>query len=202
MGGMMIVRGCMALFLAVLFLLGARTFAQTPGRDNAQSSGLFDALMRSGSLPIEFRVDIRRTGTGGVGQFLGRITVKNTMIKIGGRDEPALLLKPNLIGLSPGPHAFHIHEYPNCGPKEKNGVMVPGLAAGAHLFAEHIEGSEMVTYTSHLGSLPNLIVGADGSATDAVIAPRLALADLVNRSIMIHASQDDNSGREACGVLK
>jgi len=80
--------------------------------------------------------------------------------------------------------------------------MVPGLAAGAHLFAEHQAGSEMATYKSHLGNLPNLTVSADGSSTEEVIAPRLALADLVNRSIMIHASQDDNSAREACGVFK
>jgi superoxide dismutase, Cu-Zn family len=196
----MFFRACVTLFLAVL--CGSSGFAQTAGPDRARPQALLDTLMRSGTLPVEFQVEMYRTGTGGVGQFLGRITVKNTMITIGGRDEPALLLKPNLIGLSPGAHAFHIHEYPNCGPKEKDGVMVPGLAAGAHLFAEHIEGSEMVTYSSHLGTLPNVIVDTDGSATEAVIAPRLALADLVNRSLIVHASRDDNSARFACGVLK
>jgi superoxide dismutase, Cu-Zn family len=197
---MMFVRGCVTLFFAVLY--GSGCFAQTARRDDARPGAQLDNLMRSGTLPVEFQVDMYRTGTGGVGQFLGRITVKNTMIKIGGRDEAALLLKPNLIGLRPGPHAFHIHEYPNCGPKEKDGVMVPGLAAGAHLFAQHVEGSEMVTYASHLGTLPNVLVDSDGSATEGVIAPRLALADLVNRSIIIHASQDDNSARVVCGVFK
>jgi Cu-Zn family superoxide dismutase len=197
---MMFVRGCVTLFFAVL--CGSSGVAQTASPDNARPRTLLDTLMRSGTLPVEFQVDMYRTGTGGVGQFLGRITVKNTMIKIGGWDEPALLLKPNLIGLSPGAHAFHIHEYPDCGPKEKGGVMVPGLAAGAHLFAQHIEGSEMVTYSSHLGTLPNVLVDTDGSATEGVIAPRLALADLVNRSIIVHASQDDNSARFACGVFK
>jgi Cu-Zn family superoxide dismutase len=197
---MMFIRGCVALFFAVLY--SSSSFAQTASPDNTRPRSLLDTLMRSGTLPVEFPVDMYRTGTGGVGQFLGRITVKNTMIKIGGRDEPALLLKPNMIGLSPGAHAFHIHEYPDCGPKEKDGVMVPGLAAGAHLFAEHIEGSEMVTYSSHLGTLPNVLVDTDGSATQAVIAPRLALADLVNRSLIVHASQDDNSARFACGVFK
>ena len=193
----MIIRGC--LLLAVLLLSGSRSFAQT---GNAQSGNPLDNLMRSGTLPVEFKVNMYRTRLAGAGLFIGNITVMNTMIKIGGRDEPALLIKPNLIGLGPGAHAFHIHEYPDCGPKERNGVLVPGLAAGAHLFAEHMEGSEMVTYTSHLGTLPNLIVRADGSATEAVIAPRLALADLINRSIIVHDSQDDNSGRYACGVFK
>jgi len=196
----MFVRGCVTLFFVMV--CGSAGFAQKASPDNGRQRALLDSLMRSGTLPVEFQVEMHRTGTGGVGQFLGRITVKNTMIKIGGRDEPALLLKPNLIGLSPGAHAFHIHEYPNCGPKEKDGVMVPGLAAGAHLFAQHIEGSEMVTYSSHLGTLPNVIVDTDGSATEAVIAPRLALADLVNRSIIIHASPDGNSARIVCGVFK
>jgi superoxide dismutase, Cu-Zn family len=80
--------------------------------------------------------------------------------------------------------------------------MVPGLAAGAHLFAEHQMGTEIVTYKSHLGNLPNLLVAADGASTEEVVAPRLALADLLNRSIMIHATKDDDSAREACGVFK
>jgi superoxide dismutase, Cu-Zn family len=198
----MILRLFMALTLLLFFLPFSRCLAQAsrggPGEANAQ----FDALMRSGKLPFEFKVDVYRTSAAGLGPPLGTITVSNTMIKIAGREEPALLLKASLVNLTPGPHAFHIHEYPDCGPKEKDGVMVPGMAAGAHLFAEHKMGEETVTYKSHLGSLPNLLVDPDGITTEEVIAPRLALADLVNRSIMVHASQDDNSARVACGVFK
>jgi len=165
------------------------------------SGGMLDTMLRSGRLPVEFKVNMYRTSATGLGFYIGTITVRNTIITIAGHEEPALLLTANLVSLTPGPHAFHIHEYPDCGPKERNGVMVPGLAAGAHLFAIHKEGEETVTYKSHLGNLPNLLVDADGSTTEEVIAPRLALADLVGRSIMIHASQDDNSAREACGVF-
>jgi superoxide dismutase, Cu-Zn family len=161
-----------------------------------------DKLMRSGYLPVEFKVSVYRTSTTGTGPYIGTITVRNSYIKIADREEPALFLKANLIGLKPGPHAYHIHEYPDCGPREKDGVMVPGLAAGAHLFAEHRMGTEIVTYKSHLGNLPNLVVAADGASTEEVVAPRLALADLVNRSIMIHATKEDDSAREACGVFK
>ncbi|MGO8952547.1 MAG: superoxide dismutase family protein [Rhodomicrobium sp.] len=167
-----------------------------------RSGSLLETMLRSGKLPIEFKVGMYQTSATGLGFYIGTITIHNTMIKIAGRDEPALVLKANLVSLAPGPHAFHIHENPECGPKEKDGVMVPGLAAGAHLFAEHKEGQEMVTYKSHLGNLPNLLVDKDGTATEEVIAPRLTLADLVNRSIMIHATQDDGSARAACGVFK
>jgi superoxide dismutase, Cu-Zn family len=176
--------------------------AQMAGFDAAQSNNPLEALLRSGRLPFEFEVQMYRTSSTGLGPYIGTITIRNTMIKIAGRDEPALVLKANLVNLSPGPHAFHIHEYPDCGPKEKDGVMVPGLAAGAHLFAQHQEGSETVTYKSHLGNLPNLHVGADGRSTEEVVAPRLLVGDLLNRSIMIHASQDDNSARAACGVFR
>ncbi len=120
-------------------------------------------------------------------------------------DEPALIIKANLLNLTPGPHAFHIHEKPDCGPKAKAGVMVPGFAAGEHLFAEYKTGGiEPVTLIckSDLGKLPNLLVNADSTATEEVVLPRLTLADIVNRSILIHAGQDDSSPREACGVFK
>jgi Cu/Zn superoxide dismutase len=52
-----------------------------------------------------------------------------------------------------------------------------------------------------LGDLPNLEVNADGTATKTVVAARLSLADVANRALMIHASQDDNSARMACGRL-
>jgi len=57
------------------------------------------------------------------------------------------------------------------------------------------------TFTSHLDDLPNLEVNADGTATKMVVAARLNLADVANRALMIHASQDDNSARMACGRL-
>lgn len=189
-----------ALILLLFFHNSAGIAQKQEGSKKMEA--LFDNLMRRGDLPIEFKVSIYRTSATGLGPYIGTIVARNSMIKIAGREEPALLLKANLSGLAPGPHAYHIHEYPNCGPLEKDGVMVPGLAAGAHLFAEHQVGSEMVTYKSHLGNLPNLVVRADGTTVEEVIAPRLALADLVNRSIMVHANQDDNSAREACGVFK
>ncbi|MGO9545397.1 MAG: superoxide dismutase family protein [Rhodomicrobium sp.] len=188
-----------------VFLYSSEGMAQKQDVKTAKFEKLFDDFMRRGDLPVEFKISVNRTSATGLGPYVGTITVRNSFIKVGGRDEPALIVKANLVNLTPGPHAFHIHEHPDCGPAEKNGVMVPGLAAGAHLFAEYKTGGiEPVTLIckSHLGNLPNLLVSPDGTTTEEIVVPRLALADIVNRSIMVHASQDDTSAREACGVFK
>ena len=63
----------------------------------------------------------------------------------------------------------------------------------------------------HLGDLPALYVAADGSASNPVLAPRLKLADIRNRSLMIHPGGDNHADhpapsggggtRIACGVI-
>ncbi|MGO9171069.1 MAG: superoxide dismutase family protein [Rhodomicrobium sp.] len=151
--------------------------AQRQDANTAKVDQLFDTFMRRGDLPVEFTVSVYRTSATGLGPHIGTILVRNSFIKVGGRDEPALIIKANLVNLTPGPHAFHIHENPDCGPKAKDGVMVPGLAAGAHLFAEYKTGGiEPVTLIckSHLGNLPNLLVNPDGTTTEEIVVPRLA----------------------------
>jgi Cu-Zn family superoxide dismutase len=180
-----------------------KVVAQNASKDKAEV--LLDAFLRKGNLPLEFSVTVYRTSATGLGARLGTVSVRNTMIKVADREEPALVLKARLSGLKPGPHAYHIHENPDCGPKERDGVLVPGLAAGGHLYAQYTPvcgGAAPLICKSFLGDLPDLIVNADGTTSEEIVAPRLALADLVNRSIIVHASDDINSQREACGVFK
>jgi Cu-Zn family superoxide dismutase len=151
--------------------------------------------------PLEVTVTVRWTSPSGVGEVVGTLAVKNTEIVVAGRKETALLLEPRLRGLRPGFYAFHVHESPNCGPALKDAELVPGLAAGSHLWLSGTGELSGTTFSSHLGNLPNLEVNADGTATKAVVAARLTLADVANRSLMIHASQDDFSPRMACGRL-
>jgi superoxide dismutase, Cu-Zn family len=200
-----------ARFLVVLCAMGPMVYFQISEcraqkqEAKVQVEKLFDSFLRRGDFPLKFKVSVYRTSRTGLGAHIGSIVASNSMITIADRKEPALVLKANLTGLQPGAHAFHIHENPDCGPKEKDGVMVPGLAAGAHLFAEYNTGGiEPVTLIckSHLGNLPNLTVNQDGTSTEEIIVPRLALADLVNRSIMVHETKDDTSSREACGTFK
>jgi superoxide dismutase, Cu-Zn family len=192
-------------FAAFLAKRGLTTDQKKAGSKTAlnadQKAEMFRLFLTWPQNPLEVDVVVRLTSESGVGGAIGTIAVKNSEVLVAGRKEPALLLKPNLRGLRPGLYAFHVHEHPNCGAGIKDGTAVPGLAAGAHLWLSGIGQLSGTTFTSHLGDLPNLEVNADGTATKMVVAARLSLADVANRALMIHASQDDNSTRMACGRL-
>jgi Cu-Zn family superoxide dismutase len=140
----------------------------------------------------------------GVGQAIGTITISE--------GPHGLVFTPNVSGLAPGMHGFHVHQNPDCGPGMKDGKSVPGLAAGGHYDPANTGKHEGPLGKGHLGDLPVLTVGADGKATTAVTAPRLKMADVKGRSLMIHAGGDNYSdqpaplggggARVACGVIK
>ena len=170
--------------------------------DESERKRLYSIFLTWPKNPGEAQITIRMTANNGVGKKIGTISARNTEILVAGRKEPALLLKPAMSGLRPGPYAIHIHEKPNCGPGRKDERSVPGLAAGSHLWLSGTGALSGKTYGVHLGDLPDLQVDADGVARQEVISPRLTLADIVNRSITMHASQDDASPRMACGVIR
>ena len=121
-----------------------------------------------------------------------------------------LVFTPTLAGLPPGLHGFHVHENPSCAAKEKDGKNVPALGAGGHYDPAKSGQHGTPWGDGHLGDLPALYVDADGKATQPVLAPRLKLADLSGRSLMIHAGGDNHAdhpaplggggGRIVCGV--
>jgi Cu-Zn family superoxide dismutase len=122
-----------------------------------------------------------------------------------------LAIYPRLAGVAPGLHGFHIHQNPSCAPAEQGGNMVPALSAGGHLDPAGTNRHGEPWGDGHLGDLPALFVAADGSATHPVLAPRLKLADIRNRSIMVHMGADNHAdhpaplggggARVACGVI-
>jgi len=139
----------------------------------------------------------------GVGNSIGTITIA---------EGPAgLVFTPKLTGLAPGLHGFHVHEKPDCAPGVKDGKPVPALAAGGHYDPAGTGKHEGHAGQGHLGDLPAFTVEADGTASAAVTAPRLKMADVKGRSIMIHAGGDNYSdqpallggggARVACGVI-
>jgi Cu/Zn superoxide dismutase len=112
--------------------------------------------------PQDIMVPFHLTSVDGVGRKIGFILARNTRISVGTREEIALSLLPTLEGLPPGPHAFHVHSNPNCGPGEEDGKVVPGLGAGPHLFLKGTGHEAGITYLSHLGNLPNLLSWVTG----------------------------------------
>lgn len=127
-------------------------------------------------------------------------------------DSPyGLVLTPNLTGLSPGLHGFHIHENPNCTSTEKDGTLVPALAAGGHLDPAGTKHHGTPWGDGHLGDLPPLFVNPQGQAQQPVLAPRLRIKDAMDRALMIHAGGDNHAdhpaplggggARIACGVI-
>ncbi|MBT9490941.1 MAG: superoxide dismutase family protein [Paucibacter sp.] len=121
-----------------------------------------------------------------------------------------LVFSPDLAGLPPGFHGFHVHENPSCAPGVRDGQTVAGLAAGGHFDPLGTERHGTPWGTGHLGDLPALVVDASGHANYPVLAPRLKLADLRARSLMVHINGDNHAdhpmplggggGRLACGV--
>lgn len=149
-------------------------------------------------------VTVNQVSAQGVGASLGTISFSDT---------PAgLSIQPKLTGLPAGERGFHIHENPDCGPKEKDGAMVAALAAGPHYDPAHSGKHAGPHGGGHKGDLPKLEVAADGSATKAVVVAGVAVSDIRNRSVMIHAGGDNYSdapaplggggARIACGVIR
>ncbi len=122
-----------------------------------------------------------------------------------------LAIEPNLSGLPPGKHGFHVHEKPNCAAAEKDGKMVPGLAAGDHYDPTDSKAHRGPEHDGHRGDLPVLVVEKDGVSTGKLLAPHLKVADLRGRSLVIHAGGDNyadtpkplggGGDRIACGVF-
>ena len=125
----------------------------------------------------------------GIGNAAGQVTISES--KYG------LVFTPALNGLAPGLHGFHVHQNPDCAPKEKDGKMVPALAAGGHYDPEKTNRHGTPWGDGHLGDLPPLFVDTNGNAALPVLAPRLKLSDLKARSLMVHAGGDNHADHPA-----
>ncbi len=139
----------------------------------------------------------------GIGTAVGKVAV--TESKYG------VVFTPELAGLPPGLHGFHVHENPSCQPGEKDGKKVAALGAGGHYDPLKTEAHGFPWGDGHLGDLPPLYVGPDGIANQPVLAPRLKLGDLAGHSLMVHAGGDNHADHPAplggggarivCGVI-
>jgi len=151
----------------------------------------------------EISVAVNAAEKQGDGPALGTVRVVETPY--------GLAFYPELKGLPPGLHGFHVHEKPSCAPAEVNGATVPAGAAGGHFDPLGSKKHGEPWGDGHLGDLPPLYVAADGTATSPVLGPRLKLADVKGHALMVHAGGDNHSdhpaplggggARMACGVI-
>lgn len=162
------------------------------------------STLTSTGFAAEISVAMSILNESGENQAIGNVVFSETPY--------GLVFSPQLSKLPSGIHGFHVHENPSCNTLEKDGKKVLGLAAGGHLDPEKSGKHGTPWGNGHLGDLPPLFVDTQGNATVPVLAPRLTLAKVQNRSLMIHVGGDNHAdhpaplggggARLACGVIR
>ena len=158
----------------------------------------------AGIASADTEVQMHTVNEQGQAEAIGTVTIAES--------EHGLVFTPQLEGLDPGVHGFHIHENPSCEPGENNGKVVAAGAAGGHYDPEGAGKHGFPWGDGHLGDLPALYVDGEGNAITPVLAPRLdSLSDVSERSIMVHMGGDNHAddpkplggggARVACGVI-
>jgi Cu-Zn family superoxide dismutase len=107
-------------------------------------------------------------------------------------------------GLTPGKHAFHVHEFGDCSD-------LKGLSAGGHFNPGKMPHGAPTAEKRHVGDLGNIVADDDGNAKINMNDKVIALSgphSIIGRAVIIHAKPDDFSqpvgnagGRVACGVI-
>ena len=150
------------------------------------------------------RVTMNLITSDGIGKPIGTITLKDGPEKV--------IITPNLKGLPPGEHGFHLHEMGSCAPAEKDGKKVAGLAAAGHFDPDATQAHKGPGGGGHDGDLPKLVVSAKGEARAQLQVKGLKVADFEGKALVIHAGGDNFSDtpeplggggeRIACGVAR
>jgi len=110
-----------------------------------------------------------------------------------------------IMGLKPGQHAFHVHEFGDCTSPE-------AMSAGAHFNPSGAPHGGPHTKQRHVGDLGNITADASGKATVQIRDAEIKLEgphSIIGRSLIVHADPDDfksqpagnAGGRIACGVI-
>ncbi len=149
-------------------------------------------------------VQMREVNTQGKAETVGTVTISESPY--------GLVFSPQLKGLAPGAHGFHVHENPSCDPAEKDGKPIAAGSAGEHFDPAKTGKHGFPWGEGHLGDLPAMYVDSNGSATNPVLAPRIKkLSEISDRALMVHMGGDNHSdspkpaggggARVACGVI-
>ena len=136
----------------------------------------------------------------------GRIAARSTATRAG----EGVRIRVEAAGLAPGSYGAHVHSAGRCDQ--------PGFeSAGPHWNPSGRAHGRENPQGQHLGDLPNLVVGTEGSGSFEFTIPaasmrggRVPMLDSDGAAVVIHAQPDDyrtdpsgNSGsRIACGVFR
>jgi Cu-Zn family superoxide dismutase len=121
-------------------------------------------------------------------------------------DKDGVRVVGDLTGLTPGEHAFHIHEKGDCSAPD-------GTSAGGHFNPGRKPHGAPDAPEHHAGDLGNVTADAAGKARIDAVFRGLMLAGpdtIVGRGLIVHAAPDDMKtqptgnagGRQACGVIR
>lgn len=150
-------------------------------------------------------VPMKAVNAQGVGESIGSVKIES--------NEYGLVFRPQLSGLEPGAHGFHVHAKGSCDPAEKDGETIAAGAAGGHWDPKNTGKHDEPWGDGHMGDLPALMVDQNGKAEQPVLAPRQkSLGDIKGLALMVHKGGDNHSdqpqplggggARVACGVIE
>ncbi|MDB4962667.1 MAG: superoxide dismutase [Myxococcales bacterium] len=113
----------------------------------------------------------------------------------------------NVEGLTPGDHAYHVHEKGDCSAPDAS-------SAGGHFNPSGHKHGAPDAAEHHEGDFGNLTAGKDGKATKTFVMKGITLGDdptsIIGKGFIVHEKKDDfktqptgnAGGRVACGVLE
>lgn len=131
----------------------------------------------------DMTVEMHKVSKNGIGEPIGEVRILE--------HADGVLFEPQLEGLEPGLHGFHLHQDPSCEAASKNGEMTAAASAGGHFDPDATGAHNGPFHQGHLGDLPALYVSADGTATHPVLAPRLEFQQVPGHALMIHSEGDN-----------
>jgi Cu-Zn family superoxide dismutase len=134
---------------------------------------------------------------------LGDSGVKGTITFT--QQDGSVAVSGEITGLTPGEHAFHIHEFGDCSSAD-------GMSAGGHFNPEGKPHGGPHDEERHVGDLGNLKADDSGKAVVNLEDKMLQLSgphSIIGRSVIVHAKADDlksqpagnAGGRIACAVV-
>jgi Cu-Zn family superoxide dismutase len=121
------------------------------------------------------------------------------------RTETGISVVADMVGLEPGPHGFHIHEFGDCSATD-------GTSAGGHFNPTGAEHAGPEDSERHVGDLGNITADEDSTAHHEIVDAHITFSgpnSIIGRGVIVHADADDLTSqptgaagaRVACGVV-